>query len=113
MDHFVRSIGESGYASPYDDNINRIKSLLNDLCKLEKQDEQKPKEEIKTTAYDTSDNNVIEYVYILDYSTGRVIVAKHDIKESIEDFFKQLGLKESQCHYMVSSDVLSIEYINF
>lgn len=93
------------------ERINWLKSLKKDW--LEKQGEQKLKEEIKTTAYDTSDSDVIEYVYILDYSTGRVIVAKHDIKESIEDLFKKLGLKESQCHYMVSSDVLSIEYINF
>ena len=72
------------------------------------------KETIKTTAYGTfGEYGAVEYVYILDYSTGRVIVAKHDIKESIEDFFKKLGLKENQCHYMVSSDILSIEYINF
>lgn len=38
---------------------------------------------------------------------------KYSIKESIEDLFKRLGLKESQCQYMVSSDILSIEYINF
>ena len=55
----------------------------------------------------------VEYVYILDYSTGRIIVAKHNIDESISDLFERLGLKESQCQYMVSTDILSIEYINF
>lgn len=60
-----------------------------------------------------SKSKVVEYVYILDYSTGRVMVVKHSIKESIEDLFKKLGLKESQCHYMVSDNILSIEYINF
>ena len=55
----------------------------------------------------------VEYVYILDYSTGRIIVAKHNIDESISELFEQLGLKENKCHYMTSSDILSIEYINF
>ena len=54
-----------------------------------------------------------EYVYILDYCSGRIIVAKHNIEESISELFKQLGLKENQCHYMTSSNILSIEYINF
>lgn len=31
FEHFVRSIGESGYASPYDNNTKLIYSLLNDL----------------------------------------------------------------------------------
>lgn len=144
LEHFVRSIGESGYASPYDDNTNRIKSLLNDLCKLKKQGEKKVSSvdfkakdwyvsnvdgKIHDVTYNAA-NNVekkdetkneqealnnwyVEYIYILDYSTGRVIVAKHDVEESISELFEQLGLKESQCHYMVSSNVLSIEYINF
>lgn len=34
FEHFVRSIGESGYASPYDNNTKLIHSLLNDLKKL-------------------------------------------------------------------------------
>lgn len=34
FEHFVRSIGESGYASPYDNNTQLIYSLLNDLKKL-------------------------------------------------------------------------------
>ena len=42
LEHFVRSIGESGYTSPYDDNTNLLNSLINDLYKLEKQGEQKP-----------------------------------------------------------------------
>lgn len=37
LEHFVRSIAESGYASPYDDNTKLLKSLINDLHKLEKQ----------------------------------------------------------------------------
>lgn len=60
-----------------------------------------------------SKSKVVEYVYILDYCSGRVIIAKHDTEESIETLFDRLGLKESQCQYMVSSDILSIEYINF
>lgn len=34
FEHFVRSIGESGYASPYDNNTKLIHSLLNDLKNL-------------------------------------------------------------------------------
>lgn len=54
-----------------------------------------------------------EYVYILDYCSGRVIIAKHDLVEPISELFEQLGLKENQCNYMTSSNILSIEYINF
>lgn len=39
LEHFVRSIGESGYASPYDANTKILKSLIDDLYKLEKQRE--------------------------------------------------------------------------
>ena len=42
LEHFVRSIAESCYGSPYDDNTNLLNSLINDLYKLEKQGEQKP-----------------------------------------------------------------------
>lgn len=69
---------------------------------------------VKTTAYGTFGKyGVVEYVYILDYCSGRVIVAKHDTEESIETLFDRLGLKKNQCHYMVSDKILSIEYINF
>ena len=73
---------------------------------------------IHDMTYDAADGffgkyGAVEYVYILDYSTGRIIVAKHNIDESISDLFERLGLKESQCQYMVSTDILSIEYINF
>ncbi len=34
LEHFVRSIGESGYASPYDNNTKLLYSLLADLKKL-------------------------------------------------------------------------------
>ena len=34
FEHFVRSIGESGYASPYENNTKLLYSLLNDLEKL-------------------------------------------------------------------------------
>lgn len=34
LEHFVRSIGESGYASPYDNNTKVLYSLLSDLKKL-------------------------------------------------------------------------------
>jgi len=34
LEHFVRSIGESGYASPYDNNTKLVYSLFNDLKKL-------------------------------------------------------------------------------
>lgn len=34
FEHFVRSIGESGYASPYDNNTKLLYSLLNDLKNL-------------------------------------------------------------------------------
>lgn len=115
-------------------NCKTVAEICNEyFAWTEKQGEKKSKETIKSaqetiddwherqdtnvkeaTVYNIFDNNrTIEYVYILDYSTGRVMVVKHSIKESIEDLFKKLGLKESQCNYMVSSDVLSIEYINF
>lgn len=38
LEHFVRSIGESGYASPYDANLKLVHSLLNDLKKLKEVD---------------------------------------------------------------------------
>ena len=47
LEHFVRSIGESGYGSPYDDNTNLLNSLINDLYKLEKQGEQKPTDKVE------------------------------------------------------------------
>ena len=34
LEHFVRSIGESGFASPYDDNTRLLYSLLEQLNKL-------------------------------------------------------------------------------
>ena len=34
FEHFVRSVGESGYASPYDNNTKLLHSLLSDLKKL-------------------------------------------------------------------------------
>lgn len=34
LEHFVRSIGESGYASPYDANLKLVHLLFNDLKKL-------------------------------------------------------------------------------
>ena len=34
LEHFVRSIGESGFASPYEDNTNLVYSLLSELKKL-------------------------------------------------------------------------------
>lgn len=34
LEHFVRSIGESGYASPHDNNTKLVYSLLSDLKKL-------------------------------------------------------------------------------
>ena len=34
LEHFIRSIGESGYASPYDNNTKLLYSLLSDLKKL-------------------------------------------------------------------------------
>lgn len=34
LEHFVRSIGESGYASPYNDNTKLLYSLLNDIKNL-------------------------------------------------------------------------------
>ena len=34
LEHFVRSIGESGYASPYDNNTKLLYLLLSDLKKL-------------------------------------------------------------------------------
>ncbi len=34
LEHFVRSIGEGGFVSPYDANLKLVHSLLNDLKKL-------------------------------------------------------------------------------
>ena len=34
FEHFVRSVGESGYASPYDNNTKLLYSLLEQLKKL-------------------------------------------------------------------------------
>ena len=41
LTHFIRSVGESGYASPYDNNTKLLYSLLADLQALENQGEQK------------------------------------------------------------------------
>lgn len=41
LTHFIRSVGESGYASPYDNNTKLLYSLLTDLQVLQKQGEQK------------------------------------------------------------------------
>lgn len=35
LEHFVRSIGESGYASPYENNTKLLYSLLEQLKKLQ------------------------------------------------------------------------------
>lgn len=57
LEHFVRSIAESGYASPYDDNTKLLKSLINDLYKLiENHSEQE-----EPQVYDTGDGDVITY----------------------------------------------------
>lgn len=92
------------YVSEVDGKIHDM--TYNPADNVEKKEETKSKQEIL-------DNWYVEYVYILDYSTGRVIVTKHDVKEPISELFEQLGLKENQCHYMVSNTILSIEYINF
>lgn len=42
LEHFVRSVGESGYSSPYDQNTKLLYSLLTDLQVLKQQGEQKP-----------------------------------------------------------------------
>lgn len=48
LEHFVRSIAESGYASPYDDNTKLLKSLINDLYKLlENQSGQEPADKVE------------------------------------------------------------------
>jgi hypothetical protein len=47
LEHFVRSIGESGYASPYDSNTKLLYSLINDLYELEKQSGQKPVDKVE------------------------------------------------------------------
>lgn len=92
------------YVSNVDGKIHDV--TYNAADNVEKKGETKNEQEALNNWY-------VEYVYILDYSTGRVIVAKHDVEESISELFEQLGLKESQCHYMTSSNILSIEYINF
>lgn len=92
------------YASKVDGKIHDV--TYNAADNVEKKDETKNEQEALNNWY-------VEYVYILDYSTCRVIVAKHDVEESISELFEQLGLKENQCHYMVSDNILSIEYINF
>ena len=92
------------YVSNVDGKIHDM--TYNPADNVEKKEETKSKQE-------TLDNRYVEYVYILDYCSGRIIVAKHDTEESIETLFEKLGLKESQCNYMVSDKILSIEYINF
>lgn len=92
------------YVSNVDGKIHDV--TYNAADNVEKKGETKNEQEALNNWY-------VEYVYILDYSTGRVIVAKHDVEESISELFEQLGLKENQCHYMVSDNILSIKYINF
>ena len=97
LEHFVRSIGESGYTSPYDDNTNLLNSLINDLYKLEKQGEQKPTVvdfnakdwyvskvdgKIHDLTYNPADNvepkfKVGDFI-VNDYCMGRVIEITND-----------------------------------
>lgn len=68
LTHFIRSIGESGYASPYDNNTKLLYSLLTDLQVLEKQGEQKELSQSKVTkksnAWSEEDNERV--VTIID-----------------------------------------------
>ena len=93
--------------------VSKVDGNIHDMT-YDAADKVEPKnmEDETKNAQETSDNWT-EYVYILDYNSGRVIVVKHDFEESTPELLEKLGLKESQCHYMVSSDILSIEYINF
>ena len=94
--------------------VSKVDGNIHDMT-YDAADKVEPKnmEDETKNAQETIDDWYVQYVYILDYSTGRVIVAKQDIEESISELFEKLGLKESQCHYMVSDNILSIEYINF
>lgn len=65
LEHFVRSIGESGYASPYDGNTNLLYSLINDLYELEKQGVQKPANKVEPKLHEgdwvvTCANSVVQ-----------------------------------------------------
>ena len=58
LTHFVRSVGESGYASPYDNNTKLLYSLLTDLQVLEKQGEQKELSQSKVTKISDKDDDL-------------------------------------------------------
>ena len=76
LEHFVRSIGESGYASPYDDNTKLLKSLMNDLRKLEEQGEQKPILDFKASNW---------YVSKVD---GKIHDLTYNLADKVEPKFK-------------------------
>lgn len=96
LEHFVRSIGESGYASPYDDNTKLLYSLINDLYKLKKQDEQKPILDFKASNWYVSkvDGKIHDMTYnptdrtepkfkvgdfiVYDYCMGRIVEITND-----------------------------------
>lgn len=86
LEHFVRSIGESGYASPYDDNTNRIKSLLNDLCKLKKQGEKKVSS-VDFKAKDWYASNVDGKIHDMTYHR---VQPKQEWSEEDEEILKNL-----------------------
>lgn len=83
LEHFVRSIGESGYASPYDNNTKLLYSLLTDLQVLEKQSNQR--EQLINKACDVLAD------CIEDYMLRRMDVWSEECKsQTLENIRKKL-----------------------
>lgn len=60
LEHFVRSVGESGYASPYDNNTKLLYSLLTDLQILKQHGEQVFNNYTKTCKGEQKEINLVD-----------------------------------------------------
>ena len=107
LTHFIRSVGESGYASPYDQNTKLLYSLLTDLQQvLQKQDEQ--------NHVNDTDEDIVEAVKrtsILDlvepkFHEGNWVVQKNSgvykVIEICKSWYEVIDFEDN--HYSISFD---------
>lgn len=83
LTHFIRSVGESGYASPYDQNTKLLYSLLTDLQILQKQGEQKEINLVEILKHYPNETELYSPLY------GKLWLAEVDEKNGIITCYKQ------------------------
>jgi len=83
LTHFIRSVGESGYASPYDQNTKLLYSLLTDLQVLQKQGEQKEINLVEILKNYPNETELYSPLY------GKLWLAEVDEKNGIITCYKQ------------------------